>query len=634
MNCFSFLQRQLYITTPLLGAGERQSLEERTCISAHPWRAFCPNCSRPIDVSLRKKRLPTAVKNPRHAYVIAIWGHSPTYILGALVLGQSLRQSGTTKDMVVLYTDDVQHIELLEQVGWQPILMEDVESTAALFGGDRGRFDRVFNKLRALSLTQYSKVCMMDIDMLALENIDDIFDLPAPAAMRRNHAKINYPEKHGELLDGTYFFFGSDRYGENVQLHERWKSWAQSGGINAGIMVLEPNQQVLNNMLVEVKDPNHPSHVPGSGPEQDYLTRYYADRWRNVAVEYNYQLHQLFFGLHPARVKEAVRTNLCVQGIDKLKIIHFSGSEDMKPWFYPINQARAESDKKMSFDEFVEFILAKYHGYLLWVKKDRTMWDGMMSYNHHDVDGLKLSRDGKILWTSSGMEAVVPKETGDAAVKLVWDSIDRWMDVYREVEKMIGTDLIDILYAKATKDSYDQYNDQYDDQLTDTVPSTNDSSKEMQKAPSIVAKAYPVWTTRGSWYGVQTAAQDKDVYRIMATVDDHEIKIFTPSGIRRSNASIFIYEVPEEPKAVDVHELSHILDADPQKYFVIALRKPDKATLAVLNLFSIGYPAEANVVDAYFACHGSRATGWECHFDEQLAFIAMHLCIPSSDNCI
>ena len=40
-------------------------------------------------------------------------------------------------------------------------------------------------------------------------------------------------------------------------------------GINAGVMFLQPNQWVFNDMLAELSEPNHPEHCVGNGPEQE-----------------------------------------------------------------------------------------------------------------------------------------------------------------------------------------------------------------------------------------------------------------------------------------------------------------------------------------------------------------------------
>merc|ERR1719343_498771 len=112
-----------------------------------------------------------------------------------------------------------------------------------------------------MNLTDFEKVLMMDIDLLVRSNIDELFDLPAPAAMRRG-MNDRYPYKTGDVLDGRVFFLGYD--------NTKW-AWGQGTGINAGVMLWHPDAQVFEEMLKEIAEPNHPEHCKGNGPEQDFL---------------------------------------------------------------------------------------------------------------------------------------------------------------------------------------------------------------------------------------------------------------------------------------------------------------------------------------------------------------------------
>merc|ERR1712187_519314 len=84
-------------------------------------------------------------------------------------------------------------------------------------------------------------------------------------------------------------------------------------------------------MLWEVGEPNHPSHCRGNGPEQDYLSRFWADApWSHISVEYNYQLHQMYFALQPDQVY--ADRNQFLSKPESIKIVHFSGDPSAKPW--------------------------------------------------------------------------------------------------------------------------------------------------------------------------------------------------------------------------------------------------------------------------------------------------------------
>merc|ERR1711871_460738 len=172
---------------------------------------------------------------------------------------------------------------LLESAGWIPKEVDTLEGVRELYHHDEPRFRGVFSKLHIMSLVEYDKVLLLDIDTLAVQSMDNLFKLEAPAATGRG-PQDQY--KHGDSIDGSCFFKGS--------LRNNPCSWQQAWGINAGVMLLRPDRRELDQMTFEVLDSKHPSHIAGKGPEQDYLSRYYADSWTHIGVEYNFQLHQMY----------------------------------------------------------------------------------------------------------------------------------------------------------------------------------------------------------------------------------------------------------------------------------------------------------------------------------------------------
>ena len=57
-----------------------------------------------------------------------------------------------------------------------------------------------------------------------------------------------------------------------------YSPWGFLGGINAGVILLKPCSKTFQQMFSEVTSVVHPAHVPGSGPEQDYLSRFLQRR--------------------------------------------------------------------------------------------------------------------------------------------------------------------------------------------------------------------------------------------------------------------------------------------------------------------------------------------------------------------
>ena len=395
---------------------------ERTCTESPRWRwwtAWCPCCRRPLDISLfgydeavtswpaekseaaldSRQNLeqevtpaPTlwpaeeseacgatataSTSQPRYAYGATLWGSNPGFALGALVLGAALRRSGTKHDLVLMHTDDVPESAraMLSNV-WKLKLVDLIKADNGLFSCPGTRFTHVFTKLHVLGLLEYEKVLLLDLDIAVLRCPDELFELNAPAAMHR----IVAGAPHGARIDGRCFFAGEDlEPGSDVY------EWGQGSGINAGVMLLQPDAKLHARVLKEVQMPFHPERIPGNGPEQDYLSRLYAPYWTNISVAYNYQLHRVFHALDAALyngyageeyLPERLKLNL-----DELCLVHFSG--EVKLWDY-------DPDCGETDGQFADRLLRDCaSGYMqMWVDETGTPEQYASSYIRRDPDG-------------------------------------------------------------------------------------------------------------------------------------------------------------------------------------------------------------------------------------------------------
>ena len=266
----------------------------------------------------------------RYAYVAVLWGYDTGFVLGALVLGAGLRASGTKHDLVLLHTDDIPQsaVELLSKV-WRVRLVDFVYADQKLFNTVGSRFEGVFTKMHVLALTEYAKIVVLDLDIAVLACPDELFKLPAPAALHRR-ARGN---DHGAALNGRTIYVG-----DNLDSESNCFEWGQSGGINAGVMLLEPNMALYERTMKDLVMPLHPSHISGSGPEQDYLSRILAPWWTHIGAGYNFQLHRTFHALdavvdsfnYLSWATPELYTERLSLSMDEIKLIHFCG--DLKMW--------------------------------------------------------------------------------------------------------------------------------------------------------------------------------------------------------------------------------------------------------------------------------------------------------------
>eukprot|EP00928_Gymnodinium_smaydae_P046938 TRINITY_DN31296_c0_g1_i1.p1 TRINITY_DN31296_c0_g1~~TRINITY_DN31296_c0_g1_i1.p1 ORF type:complete len:592 (+),score=124.23 TRINITY_DN31296_c0_g1_i1:41-1777(+) len=442
----------LRVTSPLRGSTVKyhRPIWKHGAEEVASWRGFCPCCKRPVELEPASrppapKCLPEA--RGKYAYVITLWGASPCYALGALVLGHSIKRTGTPHSLVCIHTPDVPEgmLKLLASI-WDCRPVDHVHSTKALTTWkEPNRFDNVFTKLHCLGLVEFEKVLMMDIDLLVTANVDDLFELSAPAALRRGMNDSKWPLKHGDYIDGRPFFAGasSGQY-----------SWGQGTGINAGVMLLQPNEEVLQTMLEEIKDPNHPSHCEANGPEQDYLSRFWADApWTQISVQYNYQLHQMFYALQPNYIWTAER-NQYLSAPESIKIIHFSGEGVGKPWRRVMDDGGKRWPRRELDEAYMLEVAETFRGYWLWVRRDPTFWS--QTRYARDTDGFELGEDGEVYrstdasWRGTGdaaseESAKAPRErvelpdwaTRGTMEVLTW-SLQQWFDACEELESRLG----------------------------------------------------------------------------------------------------------------------------------------------------------------------------------------------------
>ena len=117
------------------------------------------------------------------------------------------------------------------QLLWQLHQVDYIDGVPDLYVTKGNIVDGVFTKLAAWTLEEYEKVLLLDLDIIPLKPLDELFDLPCPAAMVRGQGE----DTHGVQVDGQRFF-GSENY--------RDYPWGQSGGINAGLILLQPDCDV------------------------------------------------------------------------------------------------------------------------------------------------------------------------------------------------------------------------------------------------------------------------------------------------------------------------------------------------------------------------------------------------------
>ncbi|CAN6296256.1 unnamed protein product [Urochloa humidicola] len=129
------------------------------------------------------------VRPRREAYATVLHS-SDTYLCGAIVLAQSIRRAGSTRDLILLHDHTVSKpaLRALSAAGWTPRKIKRIRNPRAA----RGTYNEYnYSKFRLWQLTDYDRVVFVDADILVLRNLDALFAFPQLAAVGNDGPLFN-----------------------------------------------------------------------------------------------------------------------------------------------------------------------------------------------------------------------------------------------------------------------------------------------------------------------------------------------------------------------------------------------------------------------------------------------------------
>ncbi|CAM9000915.1 unnamed protein product [Rhodiola kirilowii] len=231
-------------------------------------------------------------QSSEEAYVTLLYGDE--FLLGVRVLGKSIRDTGSKKDMVALVSDGVSNYaqKLLKADGW---IVEMISLLANPNQIHPTRFWGVYTKLKIFNMTNYKKVVYLDADTIVVKSIEDLFRCQ----------KFCANLKHSERL-------------------------------NSGVMVVEPSEKVFNDMMSKVN-----TLFSYTGGDQGFLNSYYAefpnahvfnpDLPGNVRSSLPIPNMERLSTLYNADVGLYMLANKWMVNESELRIIHYTLGP-LKPW--------------------------------------------------------------------------------------------------------------------------------------------------------------------------------------------------------------------------------------------------------------------------------------------------------------
>ncbi|KAJ0264403.1 hypothetical protein HA466_0027680 [Hirschfeldia incana] len=200
----------------------------------------------------------------------------------AIAAAQSIRQPGSTRDLVILVDEKHQrligyHQSGLEAAGWQIRTIQRIRNPKA----EKDAYNewKNYSKFRLWQLTDYDKIIFLDADLLFLRNIDFMFSMPEISATGDN---------------GTPF--------------------------NSGVMVIEPCNCTFQLLMDHINE-----NESYNGGDQGYLNEVFT-WWRRIPKHMNYLKH---FRVGDEDDVKRKKTELFGAEPPILYVLHYLG---MKPW--------------------------------------------------------------------------------------------------------------------------------------------------------------------------------------------------------------------------------------------------------------------------------------------------------------
>ncbi|KAF2307227.1 hypothetical protein GH714_025590 [Hevea brasiliensis] len=125
----------------------------------------------------------------RVAYVTVLHS-SEAYVCGAIALAQSIIQTKSTKELVLLHDSSItaKSLQGLRAAGWKTRLIEPIRSPSARKGSYN---EWNYSKLRIWQLIDYDKVIFIDADVIVLKNLDKFFLYPQLSASANDKVLFN-----------------------------------------------------------------------------------------------------------------------------------------------------------------------------------------------------------------------------------------------------------------------------------------------------------------------------------------------------------------------------------------------------------------------------------------------------------
>ena len=243
-------------------------------------------------------RLGGSAPQPNHAFCVLLM-MGDAYLPGAIATGASIANVKSAADSVCMCTPDVSEsaLEKLRAVYTHVVVIDYIEHKTRRLVSAKQRdyydswINRSFTKWRCLGLTQYSRVILLDADLILLKNCDELFDLPAPAACYSNPWARPFVANG---MENPYITPGARDldHGAIVSATTIMRAIARPTFVGGGFIVaLEPSARALQDYIdfIQENETYGAQHKSISTSDEVSIAEFYARRgisWHNIHQNY------------------------------------------------------------------------------------------------------------------------------------------------------------------------------------------------------------------------------------------------------------------------------------------------------------------------------------------------------------
>ncbi len=279
-------------------------------------------------------------KLKQYAYITLLYPNKHkkcTYLDGALLTGLGLRKQNVKYESICMITPDIEEniIAILKIVYDRIVIVDYITPVKKLNGihiisdifppndyindDNYNDISNVFTKLHIFNseLFNYDKIIFIDNDLIPMDKYDDLFNLKTPAGWSEQILEDNNYINRYTRICGS---FQNIKHGDKIP-NIYTKIYKVPGrSINSGLLVIEPNKNIFDNMIKILQTPKHEwvnikFKFKGSIDftrqkvdyyilhDQDFLTQYFQNDWYYIDPRFCHWGNNLkydIYGIHMA----------------------------------------------------------------------------------------------------------------------------------------------------------------------------------------------------------------------------------------------------------------------------------------------------------------------------------------------